>query len=270
MNSVLRMSRNFWVQVIFIVLMPAFFIGFCFLYDPFSIQEVLVMGGKSFAFHIMMLVSIMLVSYAILRTAFFFIFRALSMNWWCYALWCIGEVFVTTCFMAMYVALFAGPELPFFTALALMMKLTYLSLIYPYVFVSMLQIIGNKDHELAEKFASPEESLIKFHDENQKLKLTIDPNAILYISAEANYMNIHYMEMDKLKEFMLRNSMKKMESYLSSHGLIRCQRSYFINPRHVKMLRRNKDGIIVAELTNPDITPIPVSKQYYEYLSSLL
>lgn len=264
------MSRNFWMQVVFMVLMPAFFIGFCFLYDPFSVQETLVMGGKSFAFHIMMLVSIMLVSYAILRTAFFFIFRALAMNWWHYVIWCVLEVFVTTCFMAMYVALFTGPELPFFNALSMMMKLSYLSLIYPYLFVTMLQIIRNKDEDIAGKYASADESLVKFYDENQKLKLTIDPSAILYISAESNYMKIHYMEMDKLKEFMLRNSMKKMESYLSDHGLIRCQRSYFINPKHVKMLRRNKEGIIVAELTNSDITPIPVSKQYYDYLSSLL
>ena len=63
---------------------------------------------------------------------------------------------------------------------------------------------------------------------------------------------------------------KKIDDYLSAHGLVRCHRSYIVNPRHVKMLSRNKEGVIEAELSSPLLDPIPVSKQYYEHLSSLL
>ena len=99
---------------------------------------------------------------------------------------------------------------------------------------------------------------------------------------ENGKMNIHqedgrledilkkHLELDKVKEFMLRNSMKKIDDYLSAHGLVRCHRSYIVNPRHVKMLSRNKEGVIEAELSSPLLDPIPVSKQYYEHLSSLL
>ena len=45
-----------------------------------------------------------------------------------------------------------------------------------------------------------------------------------------------------------------------------------MNPgqKRVKVLRKDSDGIIVAEMDIPGLRPIPVSKQYYESLSDLL
>ncbi|MDO4213598.1 MAG: LytTR family DNA-binding domain-containing protein [Bacteroidales bacterium] len=270
MNTVVRMSKSYWSQVVTILAIPAFFIAFCFIYDPFSIQTEYVFRGKSFAFHILMMTCILLGAMAIMRTIFFFLFRSLTMKWWHYTLWCIFEVFVCSCFIAMYTTLFTGPELPFFSALSKTMWMNYLILIYPYLFIILLQIIQNKNSDLLARDQLPSDSLLKFFDENMKLKLTIDPSAILFIKAESNYVKIHYLELDKVKEFMLRNSMKKIDDYLSAHGLVRCHRSYIVNPRHVKMLSRNKEGVIEAELSSPLLDPIPVSKQYYEHLSSLL
>lgn len=112
------MSKSYWSQVVTILAIPAFFIAFCFIYDPFSIQTEYVFRGKSFAFHILMMTCILLGAMAIMRTIFFFLFRSLTMKWWHYTLWCIFEVFVCSCFIAMYTALFTGPELPFFSALS--------------------------------------------------------------------------------------------------------------------------------------------------------
>ena len=46
--------------------------------------------------------------------------------------------------------------------------------------------------------------------------------------------------------------------------------SYYINKNLVKMLRKDKDGIILVELESPDTKLIPVSKRYYEGLANLL
>ena len=73
-----------------------------------------------------------------------------------------------------------------------------------------------------------------------------------------------------VKEFLLRNSMKSVEANNSAHSLVRCHRSYFINPHQVSVLSRSKDGFIFAELKLKSLGPIPVSKQYYDKLSDML
>ena len=64
--------------------------------------------------------------------------------------------------------------------------------------------------------------------------------------------------------------MKSLENIPSAKSLVRCHRSYFINPRQVRVLSRNKEGFIYAELLPEDAGGIPVSKQYYDRLSDML
>jgi DNA-binding LytR/AlgR family response regulator len=78
------------------------------------------------------------------------------------------------------------------------------------------------------------------------------------------------MEGDRLKEYPLRASMKSLEELMHKHGLIRCQRSYYVNPQHIKVLRRDKEGMITAELNTSQAPPIPVSPRYYEELAKWL
>ena len=63
--------------------------------------------------------------------------------------------------------------------------------------------------------------------------------------------------------------MKKIDELVSRYGLVRCHRSFLINPSHVKMLKKGKEGVLQAEL---DECPalVPVSKRYYDNLASLL
>ena len=111
---------------------------------------------------------------------------------------------------------------------------------------------------------------MRFVDSTQRVKLMIASSAVLYIKAEENYVHIRYMEGDRLKEYALRASMKSLEELMHKHGLIRCQRSYYINPQHIKVLRRDKEGMITAELNTPQAQPIPVSPRYYEELAKWL
>ena len=88
--------------------------------------------------------------------------------------------------------------------------------------------------------------------------------------AEENYVSIHYMEGEKEKEYSLRQSMRGIEELMSKHGIVRCQRSYFVNPRHVTVLRKDKEGMIQAELDVNGSRPVPVSPKYYEDLNKML
>ena len=78
------------------------------------------------------------------------------------------------------------------------------------------------------------------------------------------------MEGEHHKEYSLRQTMRGIEDLMAKHGIVRCQRSYFVNPRHVKVLRRDKEGMIQAELDVTAMHPVPVSPKYYEQLSKML
>ena len=115
-----------------------------------------------------------------------------------------------------------------------------------------------------------DDSLMRFYDNTQKLKLMIASSAVLYIEAAENYVHVRYIEGDHLKDFPLRASMKSLEELMQKHGLVRCQRSYYINPQHIKVLRRDKEGMISAELDIPNQKSIPVSPKYYDSLAKWL
>ena len=114
-----------------------------------------------------------------------------------------------------------------------------------------------------------QDKMLRFTDENMKLKLVVASSSVVYLAAEENYVRIHYVEGLKLKDYALRNSMKTVESLCEGKGLVRCHRSYIINPSHVKALSKGKEGLIEAEM-DIDCPPIPVSKRMYDNLSSLL
>ena len=203
---------------------------------------------------------------ALSRLIFYALHKHIEFLWWHYLLWCFGEIVVVSFFMALYVALFYGGQMLYFSALSHCFKFVFTILIYPYMILSLIRVAVNYAEDIKTAAQQPvDDSLAKFYDEHRRLKLTINPSAVLYVSAESNYM-----EDDNHKEFMIRNSMKSVESVASKSGLVRCHRSYYVNPRHVKLLSRGKEGLIQAELNQNGIGLIPVSKQYYDSLSNLL
>lgn len=272
MNTPLRVSKGYGSQVKYAVLMPLFYFVFCFVYNPFSMSAIYNVGGKSWTFHLLMLTCIMVGTLALTRLVFSFLCKYIPFKWWHYAVWCLGETLVTSFFFALYTSLFYRKSggMPYFTALPYCFKTVSLTLIYPYLLCILLRIVSNKNADLAEAGQKPEESLIKFYDEHKRLKLTIDPSAVLYVSADANYIKIHYIENDRVKAYQLRNSMKSLEGNAQRHGFVRCHRSYYVNPRHIKVLSRDREGVIYTEFTREGVGHIPVSKQYYDSLAKLL
>lgn len=268
MDSSLRLPRSYAAHLVYVLLIPSFFISFCFLYNPFDVQDFYTVGGKSFAFHFLMLTCIILGVIALTRLIFVALYKYIPFRRWHYGIWCFGELLVCAFFMALYTALFYGPEMPYFLALSHCLKFSYLIMVYPYVFLIMVRLIINLGQDQATR--AQDEALVKFYDEHKRLKLTIDPAAILYIGAEANYVKINYLEGDRPREFMLRNSMRSLEQTAARHGLVRCHRSYYVNPRHIKVLSRAKEGQIQAEFLQEGLKSIPVSRQYYDSLSNLL
>lgn len=270
MANSFRLGKGFAPQVIYMIVLPLFFFAFLMMYDPFHIQEYYSFGSFTPAFHIVMLSCILLVWLILSRTVFYFLNRELELRGWHYALWCFGEVVCASAFMALYSSLFRHEGSNYFGVLANCFVFSAMSLVFPYIFLIMQQVIYNREEDLRNKDLLPEKNLVRFYDEHKRLKLSIAPSAVLYVKSEFNYLKIYYLSAGHVREYTLRNSMKSLGESVPDQVLVRCQRSYFINPTHIKVLWKDKEGFIFADLDIADLPSIPVSKQYYDTIAALL
>lgn len=107
-------------------------------------------------------------------------------------------------------------------------------------------------------------SLIAFPDEKGVLKISVMLENLLYIESADNYATIYYINKSSKSHYMIRNSLKWIEENLAEDTpLVRCHRSYIVNLDRVKILKKEKNGIVLE--LDADTTPdIPVSKTYYD------
>lgn len=107
---------------------------------------------------------------------------------------------------------------------------------------------------------APSEQSINFYDKGGRLSFSTRFSNVLYIEAADNYANIHYVNEDKEDTFILHNSLKDLEREYSGMGLLRCHRGYMVNVLNVKLMRKEKGGLVL-ELASSSKS-IPVSKSY--------
>lgn len=106
-------------------------------------------------------------------------------------------------------------------------------------------------------------SSLSFTDEKGVLRLSVRHSDLLYIESDDNYVTIHYTAGGKVKFYLLRNTLKKLEEQLSETPVCRCHRSFLVNFTRVKVMRRERDGIYL-EMDAEGVKDIPVSKTYQQ------
>lgn len=189
-----------------------------------------------------------------------------------YTVWVFAEIIA----MSMFYALFSkfvpkgGEERDFFVLLKNSAVNTSLVLLIPYSMSFLYFSWKEKNRLLNERLSNPtsketpRKGLIGFTDEKGELKISIMLDNLIYIDSADNYATIHYINKEKIANFLIRNSLKWMEENLTKETpLVRCHRSYIINLDKVKVLRKTKSGIFM-ELDAPNVPDIPVSKTYYD------
>lgn len=270
-NSDLHVPRRFLklgTHIVYMAVIPVFFLVFSLIFWPRDLVNLLEGTKFSYPTNILLLSCIILGCAVISRLIMYFFSKKDKMLWGIYLIWCVCEAAGISLFVALYISLMA--RTPYFETLSMCVKMVYFILLFIYVIMALLYVILDWEKTKVPADLGLEEGRMRLYDETQKLKLVISASSVLYIAAEENYVRVHYLDADKVKEYLLRNSMKHVEEACHRHGLVRCQRSYIVNPEHIKALRRDKEGMIVAEMDFDGIPPIPVSKTYYDNLSSLL
>lgn len=254
-----------------VLVIPAFLLFFVLIYSPGWIVRMLDMQVGRHTFNLLMVMCIVLGVLCVSRIPVTSVRKYLSnFTWLRYILWCLAEVAAMSAFVALYLTLSArvwapGGGASYFATLGWSAALVGSIVLYPYLLLNFLFAVLDKPEQ-----ALPEDELVRLHDSTQQLKLVVAASAIVYIEASTNYVIIKYTEGERVKDYQLRNTMKTLEPQLRKHGIIRCQRSFFVNPRHVTALRKDKEGLIIAELDVQGTRNIPVSPNYYDNLSKLL
>ncbi len=247
---------------------PVFILIFLTFYKPLGIHRLLEMQHAGFAFNATMIFCIILVSTSITRTLLYIIGKFKSISRSIYALWCAGEIITSGMFSSLYITLMLKEPVSYFEIAGTLILSVATIAIYPYGIIWLGYELYTKNNE--EKSATDDSSLIRFYDEYKKLRLVIAPEAVIFIKSEENYVQIHYQDQNRAKKFILRSSMKALEETLSKRGLVRCHRSYFINPAYIKIVHRDNTGTIVADLKLENFESIPISRKYQDAITRLL
>ncbi|MBN2167342.1 MAG: LytTR family transcriptional regulator [Marinilabiliaceae bacterium] len=184
-----------------------------------------------------------------------------------YLIWISFEVFFMALFYTLYESFFLDDARPVLTSFKKSIQNTSLVLLLPYSVswlyfswrdkVKQLEEINNSSDTIIHKL------MIPFRDEKGTLRISIKPQDLLYFQGSDNYVTIYYNLLNKPSKFLLRTTLKKMETELNNLEIIRCHRSYMVNIKKIKLVRREKDGLILVMDTDPTIE-IPVSKTYMQ------
>ncbi len=265
MSNLPKIFRRFIPQLLHMIVLPVFFFAFMLIYHPFKSVEF--MGAEWFGVHLTITACIVLLSLILSRLLYYFL--PLRLNYSLYITWCFCEVVFASFFVALYIYLVLLKPMPYFEIYAVSFQYLVSSLVFPYVILAMAMCIRDL---MAGTDPSQESanSRMRFYDGRHNLRLVLAEEAIVYIGAEENYVNIYYLEHDKVRSYVLRASMKAIDELCQDHGMVRCHRSFYVNPKHIQVLRKDKDGTVHAEMDTKDPMRIPVTKRYYDRLSEML
>ena len=269
MKTISRIFYSMPANCLFFVLVPLFYFLFVLTYDPFDISDFLAVGKERFTLNLILTTLILLGVLTLSRMLLFILRRIIDLNWSLYIVWCVGEVVFAGLMFSILLGIGWAGVHPYLWVMTRCILILVGILVFPYAIISMavqLYVLNKR----AKGPVVDEKTLIRFHDEQKRLKLIVSSEAVLYIEAEENYVHIVHLDNGRVKDFPLRSSMRALEEMLSRHGLVRCHRSYFINAAHVDLVRKDANGFALAQLDWDGLKPIPVSKRYYESVTALL
>jgi hypothetical protein len=248
----------------------AFALVFINFYNPFGVEKwnTVTKWGMLLYSSLVILTGVLVV--VVSRILMFYYCKKNILVYWQYFIWILGEVF----FMALFYAIFQKYSLKdtrdFDGILKVSVQNTALVLLLPYSALWLFFSWREKKQQLdlltqGVQPASTDstKNMIPFQDEKGVLRFSVKNENLLYLEAADNYVNVYYLNKEKVNSFMLRNSLKNMEELFKGSEIIRCHRSYMVNFDKIKVIRKDKDGLKL-EFDLSQILDIPVSKSYAE------
>ena len=136
----------------------------------------------------------------------------------------------------------------------------YILMLSEYTLVMIFPIMIGRSIANKRKKTPVDNEMMVFESENENQKLLIKPEHLLYLKSEDNYVEIFYLSDGKVKNSLIRNTLKHIERKFSDNEwLVRCHRSYIVNPKKIININKTNRQIILDLGYSKQI---PVSKKY--------
>lgn len=178
-----------------------------------------------------------------------------------YLLWLATEIVLIN---LVYIFLYGNPIGNFRNELGFSLKYTLMCIWLPYSFSILIVYFKNHREEielLKTNATKPaEKRLIIFKDENGKIKFSVLSKDLLLLESTDNYVSVFYILENKVQRKLLRNTLKNMEEMLKENSIVRCHRSFMVNPANVEFMQKEskKFNIKIKHINKS----IPVSDKY--------
>ena len=114
-----------------------------------------------------------------------------------------------------------------------------------------------------------QKAYVQVLDEKGEMRLSVRRENLVLIESADNYVCVYYLNGDKTKKTMVRNTLSRVAEHLKGSRIVRCHRSYMINIDHVKILHRDKEGVFI-ELGIEGMPDVPISRTYADNIREWL
>jgi hypothetical protein len=178
-----------------------------------------------------------------------------------YLLWLATEIVLIN---LVYIFLYGNPIGNFRNELGFSLQYTLMCIWLPYSFAILIVYFKNHREEielLKTNVNKPaEKRLIIFKDENGKIKFSVLAKDLLLLESTDNYVSVFYFLENKVQRKLLRNTLKNMEEMLKENSIVRCHRSFMVNPANIEFMQKEskKFNIKIKHINKS----IPVSDKY--------
>ncbi|TXC81765.1 LytR/AlgR family response regulator transcription factor [Luteibaculum oceani] len=105
-------------------------------------------------------------------------------------------------------------------------------------------------------------------NQGSSAELRLDEGGFFFAEAMQNYVAIHYNEAGELTKKVIRYTLSKLESDCEGTTIIRCHRSYIVNPQKIESISGNAQGLKL-KIKNCEVE-IPVSRSFIPTLKKSL
>jgi hypothetical protein len=256
-------KRNIVRLIVFTSIFALVFIN---IYSPFGADRWFNLTQPEFFTYSSLVILAGVLIVVISRVIMYQICKKFLIRVWQYLFWILIEVLFMALFYALFEKLFLDDSRIFSDLVKLSARNTSLVLLLPYSVLWLYFSWKDKKDQIdrladIQSFSSNTRNMIPFYDDKGVLKFSIKKENLLYLESAENYVNICYLNKGKVAKYLLRDTLKKIEETFAGSEIVRCHRSYMVNFEKVKVIRKDKDGLML-ELDNPSDIDLPVSKTY--------
>lgn len=251
-----KTDRYLLIGIVFL-----FYVIFLNVYEPFNIAR---WYSDSGFIQFLRLSSYGLIIAVVFLFTQFPLRRIFKIQHFTFKTWIFWLVFEIILINISYIFLYGNPIGNLKNDLLFSAKYTLLSIWLPYSFAVLILYYKKHRNEIEMlrniPHKTPISNLVVFKDENGKIRFSVRTPDLLLLESTDNYVTVFYILENKVQRILFRNTLKNLENELKYNGIVRCHRSYMINPEKIEFMERDGKKFLL-KLNNIE-RKIPVSEKY--------